>query len=82
MQSICPLYLAFMIELNKRAFVLAAEKRLFTAIRLNADQREYEREGELVKKQGVGRQVRRTTTMFRTVRVVGSLLSNVVNNAT
>ena len=61
-------------ELKKRAFVSAAEVRLLSAIRLNADQREDLREGELVKKQGVGRVGRRTTTMFRTVRVVGSLL--------
>ena len=66
-------HLAFYIELNKRAFVSAAEMRLLSAIRLNGDQREDEREGELVKKQGVGRLGRRTTTMFRTVRVVGSL---------
>ena len=73
-KSICPFYLALYDELNKRAFVSAAEVRLLSAIRLNADQREDEREGELVKKQGVERVGRRTTTMFRTVRVVGSLL--------
>jgi len=61
-------HLAPYIELNKRAFVSADEKRLFTAIRLNADQREDLRDGELVKKQGVGLLKRRTTTTFRTVR--------------
>jgi hypothetical protein len=43
---------------------------------------EDEREGELVKKNGVGRLKRRTTTMLRTVRVVDYLKNNAVNNAT